>query len=193
MFHHQAIVGCDIGLTLNGIDNHTLSLGRRRWGQFDEGGETGAAHTHDTSLFYTGDNLLGCQFGMRLDGFQLIGTVDGLFPLIAFHIDDNHGLTVAGCINGGIDLKDRATHRRINRGRHKTTGLGNQRTYLHLVAFLDNWLGRLTDMLTQWEDGLLGQGSHLCGNFVGQFVFLRVDTTYSESSGVHTVSSFLLD
>ena len=47
---------------------------------------------------------------MGLNGFQLVRTVDGLFPLITFHIDDNHWLTVAGSIDGRINLKDRTTH-----------------------------------------------------------------------------------
>ena len=114
MFHHQTVVGCDIGLALYGVDNHALSLGRRGRGQFDERGETGTAHTDDTSRLDACHNLLGRQFRMILHQFQRLGTVNALFPFVAFHVDDNHGLAIAGSVDSGINLGNRTTHGRVD-------------------------------------------------------------------------------
>jgi hypothetical protein len=48
MLHHQAIIGCDIRLTLYTVDDDALSLGSRRRTKLDEGRETGTTHTSDT-------------------------------------------------------------------------------------------------------------------------------------------------
>ena len=72
MFHHQTEVGSDIRLTLHGIDNHTLSLSCRRRREFNEGGKTGTAHTHDTGILNTSDDLLRSEFGMCLNGLQFV-------------------------------------------------------------------------------------------------------------------------
>ena len=108
MFHHQSEVGCNIGLALYGIDNHTFSLGCRRRRELDECRETGTTHTHNTSVLDTRDNFLGREFGMCLYGLQLVRTVDALLPLIALDIDDDHGLAITCGIDSGVDLKYRS-------------------------------------------------------------------------------------
>ena len=116
MLHHQTEVGGDVRLALYSIDDDTLGLGCRRRCEFDEGGETGTSHTDDTCSLDAVYNLLGSEFRMVLDGLQLIGAVDGLFPFITFHINNNHGLAIACSINGGIDLEHRSADRREDRG-----------------------------------------------------------------------------
>ena len=110
MFHHQTEVGGDIGFAFYGIDDHTLSLGRGRGREFDECRETGTTHTHDTSVLDTCDDLLRREFRMRLNGLQLVGAVDALFPLVTLDIDDDHGLTITGGIDGSINLEDRTAN-----------------------------------------------------------------------------------
>ena len=190
MLHHQTEVGGDIRLALYGVDDDALSLGRGRWGQLDEGGETGTAHTYDTGILDAADNLLGGQLGMLLDGLQLVGAVDGLFPLVAFYINYNNGLAIASSVDGGIDLEYGTADRREDRSTDKTASLGNHSTHLHLVALLYDGLGGSTNVLRQREDGLLRQRSHLGLGLVGQLILFGVYTTNTECSYVHACSSF---
>ena len=104
MLHHQAIVGSDIGLTLYGVDDDTLGLSRRRRGELDKRGETGATHTNDTSVLDTIDNFLGGELRMSRHEFELIRAIDLIFPFIAIHSNIDSGLAIACGIDSGIDL-----------------------------------------------------------------------------------------
>ena len=191
MFHHQPIVGGDIGFAFYSIDDHTFGFGGRRRCEFDERGESSTAHSCDTRFLHTCHNLFGCQFGMVFHQFQRVRAVDALFPFVALHIDDNGWFAVACGIDGRIDLEHGARHRRIDRGRDEAASLSDERSHLHLVALGNYRFGRRTDMLRQRENGLLWQSSHLGLHLVRQFVLLRMNATYTECSCFHTLSSFL--
>ena len=68
MLHHQAVVGGDIRLTLYGVDDDALGLGRRRRGELDKRGEAGTAHTCNACRLHAVDDFLGSQFGVVADG-----------------------------------------------------------------------------------------------------------------------------
>ena len=155
MLHHQTVVGSDIGFALYGIDNDTLGICCGRGSEFDKGGETGTAHTHDAGILDAGNNLLGSQLGMVFHQFQLVGTVDVLFPFVTLNIDNNDGLAITGGIDSGVDLEHRSADRREDRSGNESSSLGNQRTDLHLVALLDNRFRRGTNMLRKGKYGLL--------------------------------------
>jgi hypothetical protein len=69
MFHHQPVVGGDVGLTLHAVEDDTLGLGRGRRHELDMGGESGTAHTGHTGSLHTTDDLLGGE--LRVCGQRL--------------------------------------------------------------------------------------------------------------------------
>ena len=104
MLHHQAIVGCDIGLALYGVDDDTLGLSRGWRGEFDKRGETGATHTNDTCVLDTIDDFLRGKLRMILNELEFIRAINLIFPFIAIHRNIDSGLAIACGIDSGIDL-----------------------------------------------------------------------------------------
>ena len=95
MLHHQSVVGGDIGFTLHGIDDDTLSLGCRWRTEFDKGRESGTSHTRNTCVLYAFYNLFGCEFGMCFYGLKRLAPIDTLFPLISLYIDYDDWFAIA--------------------------------------------------------------------------------------------------
>ena len=116
MLHHQTEVGGDIGLALYGIDDDALSLCRGRRTELDKGGETSTTHTYDTCHLDALHDFLGSQLGMVLHQFQLVGTVDALFPLVTLDIDDDDGLAITGSIDSGVNLENGTADTTEDRG-----------------------------------------------------------------------------
>ena len=84
---------------------------------------------------------------MILDEFQFLAAVNALFPFIAFHLNNNNRLTVTGGIDGLVNLKDCTRDTGIDRSRHETASLGQQRAYLHFITLGHDRLRGCTDML----------------------------------------------
>ena len=105
MLHHQAIVGCDIRLTLYTVDDDTLCLGSRRRTKLDEGRETGTTHTSDTCYLDAVYDFLWSKLSMSLKRLEFIRAVDTLLPLIAFYINNDARLAITGSINRCIYLE----------------------------------------------------------------------------------------
>ena len=105
MLHHQAIVGCDIRLTLYTVDDDALSLGSWRRTKLDEGRKTGTTHTSDTCYLDAVYDFLWSKLSMSLKRLEFIRAVDTLLPLIAFYINNDARLAITGSINRCIYLE----------------------------------------------------------------------------------------
>ena len=104
MFHHKAIVGGDVRLTLNGIDDYALCRGAGRRTQLDEGGESRTTHASDTSYLNFLYDLFGSEVGMLVKSLKFLAAVDALLPFVALHINNYDRLAVASGIESSVYL-----------------------------------------------------------------------------------------
>ena len=157
MLQHEPVVGCQVGFTLHRIDYHALSLAAWRRRKLHMAGEGGTSQTYDTCVLDLLDDGFAVQLCMVGQLHQCVAAVDALFPLVTFYIHVDGSTACSAGIQNGVYLGHLAADTAVDGCTHKTSSLCQKRTHLHLIALLDNWLGRSTYMLEHAEDSLLGQ------------------------------------
>ena len=153
-FQHELVVAGQIRFALYAIDNQHFGFLARRRHQFDVSGEASSAQAHDAGVLDLVYNLFRVQVG---EGYDDVCAVNLRQPFVAFDVDVDGLHLHAPCVHGGVDLRDLAADRAVNRRTDKPAGFCQQLTHFHRVAFLYNRFGRCTDMLNQRDDSLLGQ------------------------------------
>ena len=178
MLQHEPVVGCEVRLTLHGVDDDAFSLAAR-WGrELHVAGERGAAHADDACVLYLFYDGLAVEFGTVAQLDEGRASVDALFPFVAFDVHiDSHATCAAG-IEGNVHLRYLSAHAAMDGSADEAASFCQQRADLHLVAFLDDGLGRCSDMLEHAEDCLLGQSCLANGAGSRQLVFCGMNPAY---------------
>ena len=139
-----AEVGCEIRLTLAAIDNQHLAFLARRRGKFHVGRECGSAKSDDAAeLDLVHYHLVViCKIGD-----EGICSVDSLCPLVAFDLNLDAGLHIAGEILPRADGFHGSGNGRMYVCGNESARFGYRLSDLDLVPGSHNRLGRSSDML----------------------------------------------
>ena len=172
---HELVVTGDVWLALGTVGNDIADFLRFLYGEFDVGGETGAAHAHNAGGLHAVENLLVCQILIVAFGSHALG--HGVFPVGG----NDNGLCHAAH-DGGAHLHrlDRAGNRADNIGGHKSAGFGNQLTGQNMVAFRNHRCGRFSDVLVGHNHQVALGGVGNQGHFTGKLLHLPGMNTASE-------------
>ena len=105
MFEHEAVVGSEVGLTLHGVDDDPLGLAAWRWRQLYVARETCSTHAHDACCLHLIYNIFRSEFRTVGQCDEVGASVDGRFPLVAFHGDVDCRLLVSAGIDYGVNFQ----------------------------------------------------------------------------------------
>jgi hypothetical protein len=102
-------------------------------------------------------------------------------PLVTFHINVNCRCRLTLTVKHVVNLCYRAAYRRVNGSADKSSGLGEQCAYFHLVTYRYHRLRRSANMLRKQDYSLLGQRSLYDGLMRGvRFVVMRMNSAYTK-------------
>ena len=178
---HQLIVTGNIGLTLGTVGNDKADLFRFLHRQLYMGGESGAAHAHDTGIAHLGKQLLiGQSFHIR----QLLShALRQRIGTVIFH--HNGHRAAAGGILPNLHRLDCAGHGTMNVGGHEPSCLSDHLTGQNLVTLLNHRRGRLANVLIGHIDQFALREQGLQSAFLGKLLVACGMNTAMECLSFH--------
>ena len=178
MLKHQLVVVGQVRFALYSVYNQHFGFLARRRHQFDMRGEARTAQTYYTCILNLLDDLFRLECALMNETFRAVNLRK---PLVTFYVNVDGRCRLSLTVKYVVNLCYSAAHRRVNGSAYKSSGLGEQCTYFHLVTNCHNRLSRSTYVLRKQDYRLLGQRSLYDRLMRGErFVVMRMNSAYTK-------------